>query len=200
MREVKVNIIVSRIKKSLLKPALIKCADRRPSHVHETVARSVYYHDNRTAAHNAAAPTAAPTRTAPACRPAPFLPGEPSAAQSRQAAYISTTNAWPSGLCSPCAPTLYGFTTGCSQPSDVKCTSAGVLVGAVAEERGAELVDVLEGEGEEDGFSEEREAEEGDVDGDEEEEEEGLEGAERAMRLCSARGRWVCTPARSARR
>ena len=199
MREVKVNIIVSRIKKSLLKAALIKCADRRPSHVHETVARSVYYHDNRTAAHNAAAPTAAPTRTAPACRPAPFLPGEPSAAQSRQAAYISTTNAWPSGLCSPCAPTLYGFTTGCSQPSDVKCTSAGVLVGAVAEERGAELVDVLEGEGEEDGFSEEREAEE-DVGGDEEGDEEELEGAESATRLCSGRGRWVCTPARSARR
>jgi hypothetical protein len=32
-----------------------------------------------------------------------------------------STNAWPSGLFEPSAPMFSGSTTGCSQPSDVKC-------------------------------------------------------------------------------
>ena len=115
---------------------------------------------------------------------APFWPGDPSAAQSRQAAYISSTNASPSGLCSPCAPTLYGFTTGVSQPSDVKCAR----LGEVALDDGAVLVEV-----------ELPDDAEGDDD-DEEEEEEELDGEERAMRDFSALGTLVWMPASSARR
>ena len=171
---------------------------------------------SRTAAHSDTTTATTPVCAAapPIVGAAPFLPGDPSALQSRHAAYISTTNAWPSGLCSPCAPTLYGFTTGWSHPSDVKCTRLLLLLAgavAVAEDMGAVLVlvDVLvevelsEEEGDADteagGDDDEAAAEEAEEEKEEEAEVELL-GAESAARHCSARGRCVWTPARSARR
>ena len=116
---------------------------------------------------NHAAATAAPPAPTCARRTAAFAPGDPSAAQSRHAAYISTTNAWPSGLSLPLLPTESGLTTGVSHMSAVKCASAA----AVPLAAGAVLVLVRA------------------ADPDEEEEEEA--GAESALRLCSASGRCV---------
>ncbi len=124
-----------------------------------------------------------PSPSAACKRTAAFAPGAPTATQSRHAAYISTTNAWPSGLCSPSFPMLFGFTTGVSHMSDVKCASEA----AVDEDAGAVLVEEPEGE-------------EGEEEEEEEEEGEEEDGAERAERLFSARGRCVWMPERSARR
>ena len=69
-------------------------------------------------------------------------PGLPAAVQSRHAAWSMSTNAWPSGLCEPSAPTFSGSTTGCSQPSDVKYDiSANGFDGDGVEEE-AEAVEV----------------------------------------------------------
>jgi hypothetical protein len=48
-------------------------------------------------------------------------PGLPAAVQSRHADWSMSTNASPSGLSEPWAPMLFGSTTGCNQPSEVKC-------------------------------------------------------------------------------
>lgn len=76
----------------------------------------------------------------------PFLPGDPAATQSCQAAVISNTNASPSGLVVPCALILYGSTTGVNQPLEVKCCRGP---GGSNEDRevtvaeGAEIVEVV---------------------------------------------------------
>lgn len=101
--------------------------------VHTRPSRSSRPHQ----AHHPAAPTTPAMITLtptfhidapPIIRPgAAFAPGSPAACQSLHAAYISRTNAWPSGLMLPCAPTLYGFTTGVSHMLESKCARADEL-------------------------------------------------------------------------
>ena len=86
--------------------------------------------------------------------------------KSRHAACRSSTNAWPSGLRLPSRPNEYGFTTGVSQPSAVKCARP-VVPEEVEEGAGAVLVD--EGEPEDEDEEEEEEDEEEDDDDEEEE-------------------------------
>jgi len=50
-----------------------------------------------------------------------FFPGLPCATQSRHALCIRTTNACPSGECSPDEPQERGLTTGWSQPEESIC-------------------------------------------------------------------------------
>jgi hypothetical protein len=71
-------------------------------------------------------------------------PGLPTAVQSRHADWSMSTNASPSGLSEPWAPMLFGSTTGCSQPSEVKCD-----IPANGDGDGDEEAEVEEEEGEE---------------------------------------------------
>ena len=104
-------------------------------------------------------------------RAAAFAPGEPAATQSAWAAVSSRTNAWPSGLVDPRSWKLFGSTTGVSHPAEVKCAREEVL-----------------------------DDDDDDDDADDDDDEEEELDAKSAARDFSAAGRWVCTPAMSARR
>ena len=72
---------------------------------------------------------------------AEFRPGLPATVQSRHADWSMSTNAWPSGLREPSTPTFSGSTTGCSQPSDVKCDMPSNAFDGVEEAVDVEVVE-----------------------------------------------------------